>query len=49
MSANIRLELLPVETVEPVQANHIDGIDKLAVVVIAHCAAQDVHFGAWCK
>ena len=45
MRTNIRLELLPVETMHTVQANYVDLVDQLAVVVIPHGACLDVHLG----
>merc|ERR1712051_1067489 len=46
MSAYLRFELLPVETMETIQADKIDLIDKLTIVMVTHGASKDVHLCA---
>ena len=46
MRTDIWFELLPVETMHAVQANHINLIDQFAVVLISLDATQNVHLGA---
>ena len=44
--AHLRLELLPVEAMQSVESNHVNLIDQVTVVMVAHGAAEDVHLGA---
>ena len=46
MRAHLRLELLPVEAVQSVESNHVNLVDQVSIVMVAHRAAEDVHLGA---
>lgn len=46
MGAHFGLELLPVKTMESVKSDHVNLVDELAVIVVAHTASEDVHLGA---
>lgn len=46
MSTHLRLKLLPVQTVKSVKSNHVNLVDHITVVMVAHGATKDVHLGA---
>ena len=49
VGADIWLEVVPVVPNETMETDHFDVTVQLVVVVVAHSASQDVHFGARSK